>query len=116
VLLPSLSTSSSSSAAAAATSTTTTTAALTSFIYAIKSPESQRLYLGRLRQFFDFVGLSGSLEKQAETFLRKAKDNGAQQTQESTISFINYYKESSVKRFPLAHSITTTILSNYSVK
>jgi hypothetical protein len=48
---------------------------------AIKSPESQRLYLGRLRQFLDFLGLSGSLEKQAEMFPRKTKDNGAQWTQ-----------------------------------
>jgi hypothetical protein len=65
-------------------------------MYAIESPESQKLSLLRLKQFFDFHGLSGSLEEQAETFLRKAKDNDAhhhQWTQDAIISFINYHKQ-----------------------
>jgi hypothetical protein len=32
--------------------------ALNSFIYALKSPESQKQYPGRLKKFFDFLGLT----------------------------------------------------------
>lgn len=50
-----------------------------------------------LKQFFNFHGLSGSLEEQAAAFLQKAKDNGAnhhhQWTQDAIISFINYQKQ-----------------------
>jgi hypothetical protein len=48
----------------------------------------------RLKLFFDFLGLYGSLEEQAEAFLEKAKGNGggAQWTQDSIISFVNYHK------------------------
>jgi hypothetical protein len=77
--------------ATAATTTTTTTAAATkrkrekrlreyqsqamkNFIYGLKSPESRKEYPGRLRLYFDFLGLSGSsssLDEQAEAFIKK---------------------------------------------
>ena len=85
----------SSASSFSASSISATSSALSSFIYAIESPESQKLYLLRLKQFFDFHGLSGSLEEQAAAFLRKAKDNGAhhQWVQDAIISFINYHKQ-----------------------
>jgi hypothetical protein len=91
---------------------------LSLFIYAIESPESKKLYLLRLKQFFDFHGLSGSLEKQAEAFFLKAKENdGAQWVQDAILALsVTINKESNAKRLPLALSITTTTLSNYSVK
>jgi hypothetical protein len=55
--------------------------ALNSFIYALKSSESQRQYPGRLKQFFDFLGLPGPVEEQAETFLYMSKSNDSQWTQ-----------------------------------
>jgi hypothetical protein len=98
--LSSSTTSSSSAAAAtasASTSATTAVSALSSFRYAIDSPESQKSYLVWLKQFLNFHGLPGSLEEQAAAFLRKAKDNGAnhhqQWTQDAIISFINYHKQ-----------------------
>ena len=66
---------------------------LTSFIYALKSLESQRLYPGRLKLFFNFLGLPGPIEEQAAIFLKQAKTNGAQWTQDSIISFINGHKQ-----------------------
>jgi hypothetical protein len=67
--------------------------ALSSFIYALKSSEAQRQYPGRLKLFFDYLGLPGpSLEEQAETFLENSKGN-VQCTQDSIISFVNYPKQ-----------------------
>lgn len=84
---------SSSSSSSSSPSSFSASSALSSFIYAIESPESKKLYVLRLKQFFDFHGLSGSLEKQAETFFLKAKENGAQWVQDAIISFISYHKQ-----------------------
>jgi hypothetical protein len=67
--------------------------ALNSFIYPLKSSESQRQYPGRLKQFFDFLGLPGPVEEQAEAFLHMSKSNDTQWTQNCIIDFVNYHKQ-----------------------
>jgi hypothetical protein len=44
-------------------------------LYAVKSPESKRQYPRRFKMFLDFLGFGGSLEDQAEEFLKNAKQN-----------------------------------------
>jgi hypothetical protein len=75
---------------------------LTSFIYALKSPESQRLYPGRLKLFFNFYGLPGTLEEQAALFLKQAKENGPQWVQDRIIRFLDYHKKRVLQRKELS--------------
>jgi hypothetical protein len=89
--------------------------ALNSFIYALKSSEAQRQYCMRLRLFFDFLGLHGSLEEQAETFLQKLKDNddddghgGVRWTQDSIINFVNHHKQRALRK-----ELAAGTLNNY---
>jgi hypothetical protein len=48
---------------------------LYSFMHALKSSEARRQYPKRLKMLFDFLGLLGSLEEQAQNFLDKARAN-----------------------------------------
>ena len=45
------------------------------FSYALKAPETKRQYPQRLRVFFNFLKLDGSLEEQARQFQSKARQN-----------------------------------------
>jgi hypothetical protein len=65
---------------------------LYSFMYALKSSEARRQYPKRLKMLFDFLGLPGSLEEQANEFLDKARQN-IQWSQDSIMKFLDYHKE-----------------------
>jgi hypothetical protein len=71
-----------------------------SFMYALKSTEARRQYPKRLKMFYDFLGLPGSLEEQASDFLEKARKN-AQWAQDSIIVFIDFHMQR-VRRKELA--------------
>jgi hypothetical protein len=71
-----------------------------SFMYALKSTEARRQYPKRLKMFYDFLGLPGSLEEQATDFLEKAEQN-AQWAQDSIIFFLDFHKQR-VRRKELA--------------
>jgi hypothetical protein len=73
---------------------------LYSFMYALKSSEARRQYPKRLKMLFDFLGLPGSLEEQANEFLDKARQN-IQWSQDSIMKFLDYHKER-VRRKELA--------------
>ena len=44
-----------------------------SFMYALKSSEARRQYPKRLKLFFDFIGVGGTLPEQASNFLARLK-------------------------------------------
>ena len=46
-------------------------------MYALRSSEARRQYPKRLKMLFDFLGLSGSLEAQAQEFSKKAREDTA---------------------------------------
>jgi hypothetical protein len=73
---------------------------LYSFMYALKSSEARRQYPKRLKMLFDFLGLIGSLEEQANDFLNKARQN-IQWSQDSIMKFLNFHKQR-VRRKELA--------------
>jgi hypothetical protein len=47
------------------------------FVYAIKSPMTREKYEGRLRKFFDFIGImqQGQLDERCNMFAKKAKND-----------------------------------------
>ncbi|MDQ3903008.1 MAG: hypothetical protein M3247_05045 [Thermoproteota archaeon] len=65
---------------------------LYSFMYALKSFEERRQYPKRLKMLFDYLGLAGSLEQQAQAFLFKARQN-AQWAQDSIMTFLEFHKQ-----------------------
>jgi hypothetical protein len=69
-------------------------------MYALKSSEARRQYPKRLKMLFDFLGLIGSLEEQANDFLNKARQN-IQWSQDSIMKFLNFHKQR-VRRKELA--------------
>jgi hypothetical protein len=73
---------------------------LYSFMYALKSSEARRQYPKRLKMLFDFLGLSASLEEQANEFLDKARQN-IQWSQDSIMKFLDFHKQR-VRRKELA--------------
>jgi hypothetical protein len=62
------------------------------FLYAVKSPESKRKYPRRFKMFLAFLGFRGTLEEQAQEFLRNAKQN-PEWVQDSLIQFISNQKD-----------------------
>ena len=63
-----------------------------SFLYALKAPESKRQYPKRLQVFFNFLKLKGDVEKQSSTFYKKAKKN-YDWLQQQLMNFIVFQKE-----------------------
>jgi hypothetical protein len=63
-----------------------------SFMYALKSSEARRQYPKRLKMLFDFLGLPGSLEAQAQEFSKKARED-TQWCQDSIIVFLDFHKQ-----------------------
>jgi integrase len=78
----------------------TTNTPLDSFMYALKSSESRRQYPRRLKLFFDFIGLSGTLSEQAVEFLKRSKAD-INSMQDNVIRFLDFHKER-VRRKELA--------------
>jgi hypothetical protein len=71
-------------------------------MYALKSSESRRQYPRRLKLFFDFIGLSGTLSEQAVDFLKRSKAD-INSVQDNVIRFLDFHKER-VRRKELAAS------------
>jgi hypothetical protein len=93
-------------------SSSSSSSVLNSFIYALRSPESQKEYPRRLRLFFNFLGLPGSIEDQAEIFLDKAtrqQQQNPQWVQESIISFVSYLR----KRVSVDKDLAASTLNTY---
>jgi integrase len=58
-------------------STSATTDPYSMFLFALRSPKTREKCTGRLRMFFDFIGIPGdSMEERSKVFCNKAKDNG----------------------------------------
>ena len=66
--------------------------ALKKFNYGLEIA-TQRTYMPRLRTFFTSIGLNGSMDEQAEAFLKMAKENGAEWVQDTIMDF--FIKEKS---------------------
>ena len=71
-----------------------------SFMYALKSSESRRQYPRRLKLFFDFVGLRGTLNEQAIEFLKRSKVD-VNTEQDNLLRFLDFHKDR-VRRKELA--------------
>jgi len=69
-------------------------------MYALKSSESRRQYPRRLKLFFDFIGLGGTLNEQAIEFLKRCKAD-INSEQDSLLRFFDFHKER-VRRKELA--------------
>src|SRR5215216_3235095 len=80
---------------------------LASYIYAIKSMETRKQYCIRLRYYFEFLGLKGSLPDQARIFLgHMAKDQ--KWAADSFVSFLRHLKDRVDNR-----DLTGGTLNNY---
>jgi hypothetical protein len=90
---------------------TTSNSPLNQFIYALRSSEAQKQYSIRLKMFFNFLGLHGTIEEQAQFFLDKAQNNnggGVQWTQDNIINFINHHKQRVLRK-----ELAAGTLNNY---
>ena len=65
---------------------------ISSFLYALKAPESRRQYPKRLKMLFDYLGLVEPLENQAIEFVKRAKVD-SNWAYNSFIRFISYQKQ-----------------------
>ena len=65
---------------------------MVSLIYGLKSSESRRQYPGRVRPFFEFLKLEGSLDEKAKQFWLKSKEN-PRWTELNLMEFIQFQKE-----------------------
>jgi integrase len=74
------------------TTPTTNDNPMSVFMYSLRAPESQRQYPGRLKVFLDYLGLKGTIEGQAEEFVKKAAKH-SKWLHESLMNFILYQKE-----------------------
>ena len=60
-------------------------------MYSIRANETRRQYTSKLKAFFDFIGLKGTLEKQAAQSLRESvKDSDW--AFNTVIRFVNFQK------------------------
>jgi hypothetical protein len=76
------------------------------FLYSIRANETRRQYTSKLKAFFDFRGLKGTLEKQAAQSLREpVKDSDW--ALNTVIRFVNFQREELQKR------VTESTLRNY---
>src|SRR5690348_11201603 len=62
------------------------------FMFALKAPDTKRQYPKRLKTFFDFLTLRGSIQEQAQEFLMKARED-IHWAEIMLIKFINFQKE-----------------------
>jgi len=69
-------------------------------MYALKSSESRRQYPRRLKLFFDFEGLRGTLNEQAMEFLMRLSSD-INSEQDNLLRFLEFHKER-VRRKELA--------------
>jgi hypothetical protein len=69
-------------------------------MYALKSSEARRQYPRRLKLFFDYVGLRGTLNEQEIEFLKRLKEDSNSQ-QDNLLRFLYFHKER-VRRKELA--------------
>ena len=80
---------------------------ISSFLYALKAPESRRQYPKRLKMLFDYLGLVEPLENQAIEFVKRAKVD-SNWAYNSFIRFISYQKQRVAKG-----DIVASTISNY---
>jgi hypothetical protein len=75
-----------------------------------RTPSSKKQYQRLLKQFFDYLGLSGeTIEDQAQTFLAKAKNQPEYWVQDSIFLYLNSHKE----RVLITKEITPGTLYNF---
>ena len=58
-------------------------------MYALKSSEARRQYPRRLKLFFDYVGLRGTLNEQEIEFLKRLKEDSNSQ-QDNLLRFLTF--------------------------
>ncbi|WP_196817220.1 hypothetical protein [Candidatus Nitrosocosmicus oleophilus] len=63
------------------------------FLTMLSSPASKRQYPQRLKVFFDFLKLDGSLEEQADAFVKQYKQNDCEDLERQLLIFAGYQKE-----------------------
>ncbi len=78
------------------------------FVYAIKSPHTRAKYISRLRRFFDFVGVEGSLlEEQCSNFLKLV--NGTRKEDAVATTYILHFLHTLKQQVDDKHIVATTI-------
>jgi len=80
---------------------------MTTFLYALRAPDTKRQYPRRFKFFLDFLKIQGTVEEQAKQFVLKARDN-PQWAQDSLMSFIETQKERAKRK-----EISETTIANY---
>ena len=70
----------------------TSSSPMYSFMYALKSSEARRQYPRRLKLFFDFIVLRGTLNEQAIEFLKRLKED-INSEQDNLLRFLDFHKE-----------------------
>jgi len=66
---------------------------LESFFYGIKSDATKSKYKSRLKNFFDYLEITGELETQSKLFIVTAKKKGNSWISANLMKFLSYHKE-----------------------
>jgi hypothetical protein len=80
---------------------------MSTFLYALKAPESRRQYPRRFKIFLDFLKLEGTIEEQAIEFLTKARQK-PQWAQDNLMRFIAFQIQRAMRK-----EIAESTISNY---
>jgi hypothetical protein len=87
-------------------------------MYALKSSEARRQYPRRLKLFFDYVGLRGTLNEQEIEFLKRLKEDISQQ--DNLLRFLTFTRreldERNLLRVPTTLNIVSADLAFLSLK
>jgi len=66
---------------------------LETFLYAIRSDATKSKYKSRLKNFFDYLEISGDLEAQSKLFMAQAKKKGNSWVSANLMKFLSFQKE-----------------------
>jgi len=80
---------------------------MSTFLYALKAPESRRQYPRRFKMFLDLLRLEGTIKEQAMEFLIKARQN-PQWAQDNLMRFIAFQIQRARRK-----EIAECTISNY---
>ncbi len=70
---------------------------MATFLFAIVSQETKKKYIGKIQNFFEFVGLQGSIDDKADALFLQIKENDANWLSGIMIQYLQYHKERAEK-------------------
>ena len=89
---------------------------MSTFLYALKAPESRRQYPRRFKMFLDFLKLEGRIGEQAMEFLTKARQK-PQWAQDNLMQFIAFQIQRAIRKEIAESTISNSsnIIASYRI-